>query len=315
MIKTANLPQLANKLLATLGHTHTENGDACSPYFTLVLDTRTQAAIAVSLIDERANLPRKEWGYALHVIDDISGAPCEICHDSGNPGTPQEIVQSMLEEVLMDTARIRIDDIRLPTIEEWDRAVKVMNSKGNVLHWENILSWCQDTDSVCPTFHSARGGCYPSDHCHPYYAHRDGRVGFRPVFEGQGFGNIPDGSVFPAAATLFMNGQPVKVPTTPSEGGDIPLWTPGAILEFKTALDIPSYQIPAIKVGDILIADRVLLRNISWEDLEKQGFCRGNMRSEGMEAAMVKRESCPMRHPVNGNCLPAGWRVLLGRQR
>ena len=273
MIKTANLSKLAATLQATLGDTYTVNGDACSPYFDLVLDTRTQAAIAVSLIDERAGLPRKEWGYAMHVVDDISGEPCEIFHDNGNPGTPQEIVQSMLKEVLVDKARICINDVRLPTIEEWNRAVKAVKSESSVLHWNRILSWCQDTDSDCPTFRSARGGYSPGDHCHPYYAHRGSSVGFRPVFEGQGFSSIPDGSIIPAVATLFMNGRPVKVPTTPSEGGDIPLWVPGAILEFKTALDIPSYQVSAIKVGNILVADQVLMTNISWEDLERQGFC------------------------------------------
>ena len=273
MIKTANLSKLAATLLATLGDTYTANGDACSPYFDLVLDTRTQAAIAVSLIDERANLPRREWGYAIHVIDDISGEPCEIYHDDGRPGTPQEIVRSMLEEVLVGTARICIDCIRLPSIKEWDQAVKAVKGSDAILHWNRILSWCQDTDSNCPTFRSVRGGFNPEDHCHPYYAHRGGSVGFRPVFEGQGFSNMPEGSVFPAVATLFMNGRPVKVPTTPSEGGDIPILAPGAILEFKTALDIPSYQISAIKVGNILVADRVLLTSISWEDLEKQEFC------------------------------------------
>lgn len=274
MIKTANLSKLAATLLATLGETYTVNGDACSPYFDLVLDTRTQVGISVSLIDERANLPRKEWGYALHVIDDISGEPCEIYHDDSRPGTPQEIVQSMLEEVLMDTAApIRINAARLPTITEWDQAVKAVKSKNSTLHWNKILSWCQDTDSNCPTFRSARGGFSPGDHCHPYYAHRGSSVGFRPVFEGQGFSSIPDGSIIPAVVTLFMNGRPVKVPTTPSEGGDIPLWVPGAILEFKAALDIPSYQISAIKAGNILVADQVLMTNISWEDLERQGFC------------------------------------------
>lgn len=129
MIKTANLSKLAATLLSTLGDTYTVNGDACSPYFDLVLDTRTQAAIAVSLIDERANLPRKEWGYAMHVVDDINGEPCEFFHDSGNPGTPQEIVQAMLEEVLMDTAPIRINAARLPTIAEWEQVVKAVNGK------------------------------------------------------------------------------------------------------------------------------------------------------------------------------------------
>lgn len=35
----------------------------------------------------------------------------------------------------------------------------------------------------------------------------------------------------------------------------------------------PDYQIRAIKIGGILIADRNLVFLISWDDLDKQGFC------------------------------------------
>ena len=52
---------LAAELLATLGDTYTVNGDACSPYFTLVLNTETQADISVSLIDERAQGPKQGY--------------------------------------------------------------------------------------------------------------------------------------------------------------------------------------------------------------------------------------------------------------
>ena len=35
----------------------------------------------------------------------------------------------------------------------------------------------------------------------------------------------------------------------------------------REALDDPEYQVKAIKAGNVLIADKVLLKNISWDDL------------------------------------------------
>lgn len=70
-----------------------------------------------------------------------------------------------------------------------------------------------------------------------------------------------------------MDGQPVRIPQNPTWDGDIADYAPGAKLEFRPALDDPAYQIQTIRVGSVLIADRVLLKNISWWDLEKQGFC------------------------------------------
>lgn len=39
------------------------------------------------------------------------------------------------------------------------------------------------------------------------------------------------------------------------------------------ALDDPAYQVRAIRIGRALVADRVLLKNISWEDLHVQEIC------------------------------------------
>ena len=77
----------------------------------------------------------------MHVIDDISGEPCEIYHDDGRPGTPQEIVRSMLGEILTDKARICITAVRLPTIEEWARAVKAVKGENSILLWNKVLSF------------------------------------------------------------------------------------------------------------------------------------------------------------------------------
>lgn len=37
----------------------------------------------------------------------------------------------------------------------------------------------------------------------------------------------------------------------------------------------------------------------------KEGFSAEEMQSFS-EETMAERKACPMRHPVNGNCLPAG---------
>ena len=88
-----------------------------------------------------------------------------------------------------------------------------------------------------------------------------------------GRANLPDGTIV-TAGTLYMNGMPVKVPLDATCNGDIPSYIHGARLELREAVDAPAYQVKAIKVGDILISDRVLLRNISWNDLAVQEWAR-----------------------------------------
>lgn len=55
--------------------------------------------------------------------------------------------------------------------------------------------------------------------------------------------------------------------------GDILEYAPEGTLKFMPPVENPDYQIRAIKIGGILIADRNLVFLISWDDLDKQGFC------------------------------------------
>ena len=55
--------------------------------------------------------------------------------------------------------------------------------------------------------------------------------------------------------------------------GDIPEYAREGTLKFMPPVENPDYQIRAIKIGGILIADRNLVFLISWDDLDKQGFC------------------------------------------
>ena len=65
----------------------------------------------------------------------------------------------------------------------------------------------------------------------------------------------------------------LRVPSNPICMGDILEYAPEGTLKFMPPVENPDYQIRAIKIGGILIADRNLVFLISWDDLDKQGFC------------------------------------------
>ena len=167
---------------------------------------------------------------------------------------------------------VQITKMRLPTNAEWNRLVDVVGEGDNVLHWSNMYSWCQDTDPFYPLKRMVRGRLLARYWGGRSISRRHANVGFRPAFEFSGNRSLADGTVT-TADTLYMDGSPVKVPVNPTKDGDIPDYIPGAKLEFREAIDDAAYQVKAIKVGNALIADRVLLKNISWGDLHMQGIC------------------------------------------
>ncbi len=103
-------------------------------------------------------------------------------------------------------------------------------------------------------------------------------IGFRPVFEVKT--DHPDGAIV-TVGTLYLDEKPVKVPTNPVWNGDIPSYHvqhssnphQPAPMELQEALNNPAYQVQTIKIGNFLIADRVLIRGISFDDLHALGFC------------------------------------------
>ena len=132
-----------------------------------------------------------------------------------------------------------------------------------------MFSWCADDIEASRT-------CVVCGYCSPGHWHRGNPVlrtpctGFRPAFEVGHIPGLEDGSPV-IAGTLYMDGRPVW--TNHVFACDVPSYVPRAALEIGPPLDKPSYQIWAIKAGDVLIADRNLLRNISRQDLREQGFC------------------------------------------
>lgn len=162
---------------------------------------------------------------------------------------------------------VQITKMRLPTCEEWDRLVDITSGDDSLMHWHHVFSWCLNVSeafSSMPTSARAvRGWASAREWAYFHRSTHNTLVGFRPAFEFSGADGLADGD-YVAVGNLCMNDKPIKVPGAPFKGGDIPNYIPGAGLELRHVLDVPDYKVWAIKAGDVLIADRVLLGNISW---------------------------------------------------
>jgi hypothetical protein len=163
---------------------------------------------------------------------------------------------------------LQIKKMRLPTCEEYDLLATAVKEDNNRMHWNDMFSWCQDADPALASTRAVRGYHSARLWTRGNATARRAHVGFRPAVEIPNPDSLtPDGTIV-TVGSLYMDGKPVKVPQSPTKDGDIPDYIPGAKLEMREALDDPDYQVKAIKAGDILIADRVLLKNISWDDAQ-----------------------------------------------
>lgn len=196
---------------------------------------------------------------------------CQRCAGKARLNRLGKLLEQVREE--LRNTPIKQEWSRLPTCQEWDTLLRAVGESDELTHWRNMYSWCQDKDLHLASHRAVRG--YPSARYWGDFSatHRYVRVGFRPAFDVLDSDILgPDGTVI-MAGTLYMNDMPVKVPQNPISIGDIPDYIPGAKLELGAPIQDAAYQVQAIKIGNIMIADRVLLKNISWDDLHKQGFC------------------------------------------
>jgi len=172
--------------------------------------------------------------------------------------------------------------MRIPTDQEWDRLMDVVHGDNEIVHWNDMTSWVEKFgENMSPTVQalrlhlgkeyqanrgfSATGACYYS-----MAYRRIVDIGFRPAFDslpGIQPSDVSEGSVIPAG-TLYMNGKPVKVPQNPVYYGDIWPYGPATKLTFGPAVKDPAYTVQVIAVGDVFIADRVLLCEISYDDIK-----------------------------------------------
>ena len=181
------------------------------------------------------------------------------------------------EALATPVRRVEIKSVRLPSSEEWDRMIDAALGVNSVVHWKGTFSWCLDE---CADNHDRRvtRGCYAGRYADAYKSEsRMVSVGFRPVFDIENPKSIPEGEMV-TVGTLYMDGRPV--PTNHNGDMKLPAYIPGARLELRESAEDPKYHVKAIRAGDVLIGDRVLLSQISWDDLAKLGFC-GNKNLKG----------------------------------
>lgn len=167
-----------------------------------------------------------------------------------------------------------IPAMRIPTDQEWDLLMDITHEDDTLSHWKDMFSWVNDKDNKhgLPASYRAVRGCHSARYWNSYHASTQYVVvGFRPAFDlssGALPSDIQDGKPV-VIGTLYMDGVPVRVPQDPTYVGDIADFVPGAKLVMGPALDDPAYQVTAIKVADgVFVADRALLKNISYEDIE-----------------------------------------------
>lgn len=162
--------------------------------------------------------------------------------------------------------------MRIPTTKEWDCMMDVVHENNDITHWKDMLSWVHDEalGKQKPLYRATRGYASARSWLIDDATYRGMIVGFRPVVEGLPPDTLPPNERGTTTiGTLYMDGKPVKVPKNPVWDGDITNYISGAKLTFGTALANPNYAVTAIKVGDVYIADRILLKNISYKDIEE----------------------------------------------
>ena len=94
-------PTKALGMIVDLGNgPATENGDRSSQYFTIAKGRQhIDRTVSVALIENTHGLPKGEGYYTLHLVDDVSGEPCELYHtdDLG-----EDSLVGLLKEILDD---------------------------------------------------------------------------------------------------------------------------------------------------------------------------------------------------------------------
>ena len=173
--------------------------------------------------------------------------------------------------------------LRLPTSEEWDRLVSVTNGDDDKMHWKSNRSFCQDQDKEYSFMRVTRGNESALGHSRVHMSDSAYYIGFRPVLEPSDptvLHPMRDGTVLKFGA-LVVNGDPIKVPQDPSSLQDtvrfntLIKWKKPDVISVRDHGVKPAHEIQWIKAGDLLIADRNLLCDITMNKLDELGVVTG----------------------------------------
>ena len=163
---------------------------------------------------------------------------------------------------------------------QWDQLIDCLDQQDkalNSVYWKDIYSWCREKNdqSICVV----RGNSSPI-FWNSYSANiRKKIIGFRPAFiplnpitlqrDPSVLEELSDGQCV-SFGSFYLDKKIMRPPQKPTREGDIPDYIPGADISFGSLKS--DYGFKAIKVNGWLIADRVLIKNISWNDLKVLGY-------------------------------------------
>lgn len=183
---------------------------------------------------------------------------------------------------------------------EWDAIIDIIGEDDSLFHWRSVFSWCQEIRTFADTLKKAivRGG----DSARCWFKHpailEDKGVGFRPVLVPLNKDSLePDDSVWSSLrdgervqiGTLYLDDIPQQNPQNPVFGGDIPEYLSGTAIRLGDSDKDTNKQLHFIKAGNILIADRNILTNMTWDALYAQGFCRSMLEIQLLDEIYRRR--------------------------
>lgn len=163
--------------------------------------------------------------------------------------------------------------MRIPFVSEYEGMVDIVECENAVMNWQDMGSITVDADNrrhnpskgESPIIIAGGSGALSFETI-PMDERRD-NAGFRPIVTGINMFNVTAGQVVPIG-TLYMDGNPVRVPKYPLDGGNIAAYIPGTKLQMRESLDDEDYKVYGIYIGgNAFIADRVLLTGVSATDL------------------------------------------------
>ena len=186
--------------------------------------------------------------------------------------------------VMLPTGGTERTDLR----NDWDETMAVLGQHRARFHSKDMYSWCQDMPNDTPDLRICRGRDSGAQRTQFQADNHHTNIGFRPRLipldphtlqpDPNRLHGYMDGSTF-FMGTLYMNELPLPNPHNPSWTGDIPNYIQGATLRIGNSDREPHNRIQWLKVGDSLIADRNLLKDISWSALHQNGLVYGHTGS------------------------------------
>ena len=201
--------------------------------------------------------------------------------------------------------------------------MSVTQGNDQISHHQYMASWCQEQSLQREDAHVQRGFT-ANDSWEPLASNstRSSQIGYRPILipldpqtlepKPSLFLGREDGDML-RMGCLYMDGIPQTNPKKPTPSGDIPNYIPGAKLRIGDNSPNPEDWITWIKVGNALVCDRNLMKNISIDDLELMDLVRGqehlqNDRKVSLNHLLesAQKRTTVAKPPSESRCIPVG---------